>query len=356
MSNLELAAQASARSHWLSHTAPPPTPVNSGLADHTSAWPHWPLFTAPPPAPASSGLAAQASAQPHWPPFTAPPPAPASSGLAAQASAQPHWPPFTAPPPAPASSELTAQASVWPHALPNTAPPPASFSSLLQTKPQYSLFTPTPVPVPSNAIASEPPQVAYNIRAEILADDFLVISPPDAIPAVHILTIQKVFSELGIPIAEEKTMGPATSIEYLGINLGSVKLQKFRTLAPEADKSSTSSTHPSTPSSKQSLPEPSSHTIKGLRAGSIKGYLSGIQLFHKLRFGTPSPGISIPAEKFSNHSFRIGAATSAAQKGLSKQQIQTLGRWSSEAFQSYIRTNQSHIKEAHQTLIGRQAK
>ncbi|RXN18931.1 proline and serine-rich 1-like protein [Labeo rohita] len=64
----------------------------------------------------------------------------------------------------------------------------------------------------------------------------------------------------------------------------------------------------------------------------------------------------IPAEKFSSHSFRIGAATSAAQKGLSKQQIQTLGRWSSEAFQSYIRTNQSHIKEAHQTLIGRQAK
>lgn len=60
----------------------------------------------------------------------------------------------------------------------------------------------------------------------------------------------------------------------------------------------------------------------------------------------------IPAKHFSSHSFRIGAATSAAQKGLSKQQIQTLGRWSSEAFQSYIRTNQFHIKAAHQTLIG----
>ncbi|XP_026059296.1 uncharacterized protein LOC113043958 [Carassius auratus] len=59
----------------------------------------------------------------------------------------------------------------------------------------------------------------------------------------------------------------------------------------------------------------------------------------------------IPAKNFSSHSFRIGAATSAAQKGLSQQQIQALGRWSSDAFQSYIRTNRFHIKKAHQTLI-----
>ncbi len=62
-----------------------------------------------------------------------------------------------------------------------------------------------------------------------------------------------------------------------------------------------------------------------------------------------SAGIS--TTNFSSHSFRIGAATSAAQKGLTKHQIQTLGRWSSEAFQSYIRTDQFHIKSAHQTLI-----
>ncbi|XP_016310485.1 uncharacterized protein LOC107664430 [Sinocyclocheilus anshuiensis] len=60
-----------------------------------------------------------------------------------------------------------------------------------------------------------------------------------------------------------------------------------------------------------------------------------------------------PADNFSSHSFRIGAATTAAQKGLSQQQIQALGRWSSEAFKSYIRSDRSHIKEAHRTLIGR---
>ncbi|XP_067283569.1 uncharacterized protein [Pseudorasbora parva] len=59
----------------------------------------------------------------------------------------------------------------------------------------------------------------------------------------------------------------------------------------------------------------------------------------------------VPAKNFSSHSFRIGAATTAAQKGLSQQQIQDLGRWSSDAFQSYIRTNRFHIKKAHQTLI-----
>ncbi|XP_058652489.1 uncharacterized protein LOC131552610, partial [Onychostoma macrolepis] len=59
-----------------------------------------------------------------------------------------------------------------------------------------------------------------------------------------------------------------------------------------------------------------------------------------------------PATNFSSHSFRIGAATTAAHKGLSQQQIQALGRWSSEAFKSYIRSDRSHIKEAHRTLIG----
>lgn len=58
-----------------------------------------------------------------------------------------------------------------------------------------------------------------------LLDDLLIISLPGAIPAAHILTVQKVFSKLGIPIAQEKNknMGPATSIEFLGMSFDSVK-------------------------------------------------------------------------------------------------------------------------------------
>ena len=41
---------------------------------------------------------------------------------------------------------------------------------------------------------------------------------------------------------------------------------------------------------------------------------------------------------FSSHSFRIGAATVAARNGVPDHLIQALGRWSSSAYQLYIRT------------------
>ncbi|XP_065126277.1 uncharacterized protein [Paramisgurnus dabryanus] len=58
-----------------------------------------------------------------------------------------------------------------------------------------------------------------------LLDDFLIISPPDNLPAAHLSTVQGVFQKLGIPLAQEKTASPDTSIEFLGIILDSKKFQ-----------------------------------------------------------------------------------------------------------------------------------
>ncbi|XP_057206534.1 uncharacterized protein LOC130564470 [Triplophysa rosa] len=58
-----------------------------------------------------------------------------------------------------------------------------------------------------------------------LLDDFLIISPPDSVPAAHLSKVQEVLAKLGVPLAQEKTAGPSTSIEFLGIKLDTLKFQ-----------------------------------------------------------------------------------------------------------------------------------
>ena len=48
--------------------------------------------------------------------------------------------------------------------------------------------------------------------------------------------------------------------------------------------------------------------------------------------------LQIDAQSYNTHSFRIGAATSARQANIPDSLIKMLGRWKSEAYQSYIRT------------------
>ena len=45
---------------------------------------------------------------------------------------------------------------------------------------------------------------------------------------------------------------------------------------------------------------------------------------------------NLPAASFAGHSFRIGAATTAATAGLEDSTIQTLGRWKSSSYLLYV--------------------
>ncbi|XP_058610956.1 uncharacterized protein LOC131526627 [Onychostoma macrolepis] len=177
-------------------SAPMPTSLSAEPSVQASAWPQWPAYTAPPPASLSSGPAAQACAWPHGQPHPALQPAPFG-----QASVGPLWPLHSVPQPTPSSSGFTAQANAWPHELPNTAPPPAPFNTLLQAKPSYSLFTATPMPVPANAIATEPPRFTEIIcsvfphrRREL--NDYLAIIAELALSygGGHFFTYHKLFS------------------------------------------------------------------------------------------------------------------------------------------------------------------
>ena len=47
--------------------------------------------------------------------------------------------------------------------------------------------------------------------------------------------------------------------------------------------------------------------------------------------------IGLDPASYAGHSFRIGAATTAAEKGIEDSSIKALGRWKSEAFQAYIK-------------------
>ena len=47
----------------------------------------------------------------------------------------------------------------------------------------------------------------------------------------------------------------------------------------------------------------------------------------------------LDSSRYTGHSFRIGAASLVAEEGLSGSQIRAMGRWNSNAFRKYIRSN-----------------
>ena len=54
---------------------------------------------------------------------------------------------------------------------------------------------------------------------------------------------------------------------------------------------------------------------------------------------------------FNTHSFRIGAATSAIEAGISDVQVKMMGRWKSEAYQRYVRTPPTELAGLSKRLV-----
>ncbi|XP_060070454.1 uncharacterized protein LOC132550409 [Ylistrum balloti] len=62
----------------------------------------------------------------------------------------------------------------------------------------------------------------YNIRNILhLLDDFIVIEPAYVNASLTMERFMSMFKELGIPVGAHKTVGPCTSLEYLGVSLDS---------------------------------------------------------------------------------------------------------------------------------------
>ena len=58
----------------------------------------------------------------------------------------------------------------------------------------------------------------------------------------------------------------------------------------------------------------------------------------------------IDATKYSEHSFRIGTATTVAECGIEESIIKAMGRWKSNVYQSYIRILKDHLAHLSSTI------
>ena len=89
-------------------------------------------------------------------------------------------------------------------------------------------------------------------------------------------------------------------------------------------------------------------------SGPLFTYVSGGLLTRKKLIRETRVLISmggLDSREFAGHSFRIGAATTAASANLPPWLIKVLGRWSSDCFERYIKTPPSVLAQVPQKLV-----
>ena len=59
----------------------------------------------------------------------------------------------------------------------------------------------------------------------------------------------------------------------------------------------------------------------------------------------------IDSKGYNTHSFHIGTATTAKEKGISDVHVKMLGRWKSDAYQLYIRMPQQQLAQLTKQLV-----
>ena len=95
--------------------------------------------------------------------------------------------------------------------------------------------------------------------------------------------------------------------------------------------------------------------LRGSSHGPLFQYASGSHLTKDTLTSETRQLLSLsgfnPSE-YAGHSYRIGAATTAASVGLPPWLIKTLGRWSSDCYEKYIRCPHSLIFEVSGKLVG----
>ena len=93
--------------------------------------------------------------------------------------------------------------------------------------------------------------------------------------------------------------------------------------------------------------------IRGSRPGPLftldnGSYLTWARLVYELKRALTK--VDLDASKYNSHSFRIGAATTAAEKGIEDSVVQTLGSWKSTAYLLYVRLPQKKLAQFSRQL------